>query len=108
MAVRPQTGSFPGCRACQPRKVHERGARVMKELDRHSVYTLHRCKAIQRLVSWLSHVSAEEGVKLKERDARVTRELERRHCVTYVHSCKSTDRLVQSWLLHVSTDDGAI
>ena len=74
----------------------ERGARVMGELDRHCVYSRHGCKVIQRLVSWQSHVSAKEGVKLKERGARITRELERRHSVTYVHGCKATDRLVQS------------
>lgn len=60
MAVRPYSGSFPGCRTCQPRKVYERGARVTKELDRHSVYSRHGCKAIQRLASRLSRKSAEE------------------------------------------------
>ena len=64
----------------------EQGARVTTELDRHSVYCLHRCKVIDRLIP----VSAEEGSI--ERGARVTKELDR-HSVYSRHGCKAIQRL---------------
>ena len=76
----------------------------MTELDRHSVYCLHRCKVIDRLISWLSHVPTEEGSI--ERGARVMGELDR-HSVYCLHGCKAIQRLV-SWLSHVSAEDGVM